>query len=80
MNALARVSVLEQMRAIEVGQPMPIGRKVRRNPIQDHADAMLMQVIDQIHEILRRTVTRSGREVTRCLISPRAKERMLHHR
>jgi hypothetical protein len=33
------------VRAIEKRQPMRGGRKMRRRPVQDHADPVLVQVI-----------------------------------
>ena len=79
MKSLARVGVLVEMRAVEVGEAVRVGREVRRHPIEDHADAVLVQVVDQVHEILRRAVARGGREVAGGLISPGAVEGMLHH-
>ena len=78
MKALARVGVLEQMGAVEVGQPVRVGREVRGHPVQNDANAVLMQVVHQIHEVLRRSVARSGREIARGLVTPRTVERMLH--
>ncbi len=43
------------------------------------ADAVLVQVVDQIHEILRRAVARRGREVAGGLVSPGTVKGMLHH-
>ncbi len=79
MESLARVGVLVEVRAVEVGESVGVGREVRRNPVEDHADAVLVQVVDQVHEILRRAVARSGREIAGGLVSPGAVERMLHH-
>ena len=59
MKALPRIRVLVQMRAVEIRQPMLIRGKVRRHPVEYHADALLMQVIDEVHQVLRRR--RSGR-------------------
>ena len=78
MEALARVGVLEQMRAVEEGEAVAVGREVRRHPVENHGDAVLVQVVDQIHEILRRAVTRRGSEIARRLVSPGAVEGMLH--
>jgi hypothetical protein len=39
MKALARIGMLVQMGAVEIGQAMRIGRKVRGYPVEDHADA-----------------------------------------
>ena len=80
MEALARVGVLVEVRAVEVGEAVRVGREVRRHPVENDADAVLVQVVDQVHEILRRAVARGGREVAGGLISPGTVERMLHHR
>ena len=53
---------------------------MRRYPVENHADAALVQVVDEVHEVLRRAVARARREVTGHLIAPGAVERMLHHR
>ena len=80
MESLARVGVFVEMRAVEVGQAVPVGREVRRHPVENHADAVLVQVVDQVHEILRRAVARRGSEVAGGLVSPGTVERMLHDR
>ena len=80
MIALARVGVLVQMRAVEARQPVLVGGEVRGDPVEHHADAALMQVIDEVHEILRRAVAGARREIARDLVAPRAVERVLHHR
>ncbi len=68
------------MRAVKIRQPMLIGREVRWHPVQNHGDAALMQVVHQIHEILRRAIARGRCEIPGGLISPGTVERMLHHR
>ena len=68
------------MRAVEISQAVGVGREVRRHPVEDHRDAVLVQVIHQIHEILRRAVARSGGEIAGGLVSPGTVEGMLHHR
>src|SRR5215472_11122948 len=78
MEALARIGVLVEMRAVEIGEPVSIRREVRGNPVEDHSDSMLVQVVDEVHEILWRAVTRSRREVSRRLVSPGSVKGMLH--
>ena len=58
MEALARVGVLEQVRAVEVREAVLVVREVRRHPVEDHADAGLVQLVDERHEV--RAATRSG--------------------
>ncbi len=77
VEALARVLVLEQVRAVEVGQPVLVGRKVRGHPVEDHADAALVQVVHEVHEVLRRAVAGGRREVAGGLVAPGAVERVL---
>src|SRR5579862_5921834 len=72
MESLARVGVLVEMRAVEVGEAVGVGREVRRDPVENHADAVLVKVVDEVHEILRRAVARGGSEVAGGLISPGA--------
>ena len=78
MLALARVGVLVERRAVEVGQPVRVLREVRRHPIDDHADARLVAAVDEVHEIVGRAEARGGREVADHLVAPRSGERMLH--
>src|SRR5260370_36383907 len=70
--------MLEQMSAIKEGEAMAVGREVRWDPVENDRDVVLVQVVDQVHEILRRAVTRRGSEVARGLISPGTIEGMLH--
>ena len=80
MEPLARVGVLVQVRAIEVRQAVLVGREVRGHPVEDHADAALVQVVDEVHEVLRRAVARARGEVPGDLVAPGAVERVLHDR
>ena len=59
---------------------MRVGRKVRGHPVEDHADAALVQVVDEVHEVLRRAVARGRREVAGGLVAPGAVERVLGDR
>ena len=72
--------MLVQMRAVEIAQAMLVGGEVRRHPVEDHADAVLVQLVDEVHEVLRRAVAAGRGEISGRLIAPRAVERMLHHR
>src|SRR6266853_3445800 len=72
--------MLEQMSAVKEGEAMAVGREVRWDPVENDRDVVLVQVVDEVHEILRRAVTRRGSEVTRGLIAPGTIERMLHDR
>ena len=43
---------------------------MRGDPVHDHADAVLMQLVDKAHKIMRRTEPRSDRIIPRDLVSP----------
>ena len=77
MLALSGIRILIQRLAVEVRQTMGVLGKMGRNPIQDDANLLLMQVIDQIHKILRAAVAGGGRIVAGHLIAPGAVEGML---
>src|ERR1039457_2079307 len=77
MKSLPRIRVLVEVRAVEVGESMLVVRKMRRHPIEDHAESALVQAVNEIHEVLRRAVARGGREISCDLISPRTVEGML---
>src|SRR5262249_54522292 len=70
MKSLTRIGVFVEMRTVEKRQAMRVRWEMRRDPVQDHADAALMQVIDEIHEILWRTVARGRCKVSGGLIAP----------
>src|SRR5690242_11281167 len=70
LHALARIGMLVQMRTIKVSEAMFIRWKMRRHPIENHADALLMQLIDKIHKILRRAITAGGSKLPDRLIAP----------
>src|SRR5258708_489949 len=80
MKALARINVLEQGAAVEASEPERISRKMRGSPVENHADTVLMQTVDQVTKIVGRSVTGSRGIVTGRLISPGTGERMLHDR
>src|SRR5215831_7946552 len=80
MKSLSWIGVLVKIASIEERQAVIVTGKMRWNPVEDHANSVLMQVVDEEHEILRRAVATSGSKVSRRLISPGTVKRMLHHR
>ncbi len=80
MPSLLRIVVLVQRRAVEACEPMGVVGEVRRHPVEDHADAPPVEVIDEPAEVVGRAVARRRGEEARHLVAPRAVERMLHHR
>ena len=73
VEALLRVGVLVQVRAVEIGQAVFVVGKVRRHPVEDDADAVLVQVVDQVHEVLRRADSGSSARRSRSSDSPRSR-------
>ncbi len=59
-----------EVRAVEHAQAVAIAWEMCRYPIKYHADAVLVAMVDQVHEVLRRAVTARGGIVTDGLISP----------
>src|SRR4051794_41729205 len=70
MKSLAWIGVLEEMRAVEIGEAVLVRGEMRRHPVEDYADIRLMQLVDQILEVLRRAVAARRREVAGALIAP----------
>src|SRR4029077_7019964 len=75
---LPGIGVLVEVRPIEITESRFILRKMRGNPIQDDADALLMKIVDEVHEIGRRAKPAGGSEVADDLVSPRTIEWMFH--
>ena len=80
MLALTRIFMFEQSRAVEASQPVAVFGEVGRHPVQDHADAVAMAVVDKVHEVFRRPVTAGDRKVADRLIAPTAGKGMFADR
>src|SRR5262249_49911777 len=80
MKSLARIRVLVEVRAVEKAQSVLVGGKVRWHPIENHADASGVQMIDEVHKVLGRAIACGGRKIAGGLIAPRSVERMLGNR
>ena len=80
MEALARVGMLVECRAVEMGEAVRIGREVGRDPVDQNADAGGVAGIDEAAEALGRAEPAAGGEHPDRLIAPRAAERVLHDR
>src|SRR5262249_26372490 len=78
LDSLAWVGVLIEVRAVKEAQPVRIVGKVRRHPIENHPNAMLVQGVNEVHKILRGAVATGWRKKTRDLVAPGAVEGMLH--
>src|SRR3954449_6371760 len=79
MNASSGIGRVIFVSSVEIPETVFILREVGRHPVEDHADAVLMKLIDQPHEVLRRSKPGCWSEVARNLISPGTVEGMLHH-
>ena len=77
---LAGVRVLVEVGSVEVAQAELVAGKVRWHPIENHADIMLVQIVHQIHEVLRRAVAAGGGKKSQSLIAPGTVIRMFHDR
>ncbi len=78
--ALARIVVLVEMRAVEIGQPVAVLREMRRHPVDDHADALLVAAVHEVLEVVRRAEAGRRRIVADGLVAPGPVERMLADR
>ncbi len=70
MLALARVGVLVEMRAVEPGERVRVLREVAGHPIEDHADAVRVALVDELHQVGGRAEARGRRVEVGDLIAP----------
>src|SRR5579885_2436033 len=80
MIAKARIFMLEQRRAIETSEAELVLRKVRGHPVEDHADAAAVKLVDHETKIVGTAITRGWREIAADLVAPRSSKRMFHDR
>jgi hypothetical protein len=57
-----------------------VAREVGRHPVEQHADPVLMHSVDERSEVIGLAEARRRSVVAGDLVSPRAREGMLHHR
>ncbi len=74
------VGVLVERGAVEAGQRPLVGGEVAGHPVEDDADAGLVQPVDEQPEAVGVAEARVGGEVRRHVVAPRAAEGVLHHR
>ena len=79
MGSLTRIKMLIKAGAVKARQTKGVLRKMGRNPVQNHADPLSVQVIHEIHEVLRRAIAGRRRIIARYLIAPGFIQRMLHN-
>ena len=70
MRALSRILMLVNTGSVKAGQTMGIPRKMSRYPVQDHANAVLMHIVHEVHKIIRSAIAAGRRIVTGHLIAP----------
>ena len=75
----ARVLALVEPRAVKAREPVRVLRKVRRDPVHDHADSGAVERVDKVHEVLRRAVAAGGGVVPGHLIAPGALVGVFRH-
>ena len=68
------VLILIAAGAVKSAETVRVLGEVRRNPVQNNADACLVALVDEIHQILRLAVTGGSGEVAGALIAPAAVE------
>src|SRR5262244_4132137 len=76
--ALPRIGMLEEMGTVEVREPMRIAREVGGDPVEYDADAALVEVIYEGHEVVGTPVAAGGSVVAEDLIAPGAVVGVLH--
>ena len=72
--------LLVELVAHEVAEAMGILAEAARHPVEDDTDARLVAGVDEVHELLGRSIAGGRRIVARDLVAPGAIERMLHDR
>ena len=78
--ALARIGVFVQMGAVKFAQAVPVLRKMGGNPVHDHRDPRLMELVDQITQVVRRAEAAGRRKHADHLIPPGSVKRMFGQR
>ena len=80
MPALARVRVLVERQAVEAGQRPRVGGEVAGHPVEDDADAGLVQPVDEVAEVVGAAEPRARRVVAGDVVAPGRRVRVLHDR
>ena len=78
--ATARVGVLVERQPVEPGEREGVAREVPRHPVEDDADAGLVQPVDEVLEVVGGAEPRRGGVVAGDLVAPRRAVGVLHHR
>ena len=76
--AAARVGVLVERQAVEAGQRPLVGGEVPRHPVEQHADAGPVQLVDEVAEVVGPPPARARRVVAGDVVAPRRHVGVLH--
>ena len=80
MSPLSRVLMFIYACPVKISQSKAVPRKMCRNPVENHADALPMHIIHKIHKIIRCSIPAGRRVIPGHLIAPGCVQRMLHNR
>ena len=80
VEAFTRIGVFVQRRAVEIAQAVRVGWKVRRHPVEQHADASRMAAGHKARKAVGIAESRRRRIQADRLVAPGAVERMLADR
>ena len=80
VESFARIGVFIQMRAVKIAQAVRIGRKVRRHPVEQHAQAGRMAALHETQQTPGIAETGRGRVQADRLVAPGTVERMFADR
>ena len=75
--SFARIGMFIQMGTVKLVQAVAVFGEVGGNPVHDDADAGLVELVNQITQIVRRTETAGGSKHSYHLISPGTIKRVL---
>ena len=75
-----RVGVLVERRAVVAGEGAVVAREVGGHPVDDHAEAALVEVVDEPAEVVGVAEARGGRVEAGDLVAPRRLVGVLGHR
>src|ERR1700731_4361819 len=78
MRPLARVGMLVEMRAVELGKAVGVAREMRRRPIENDTKAGLVTAIDKFHEFGGSAIAAGGGKEAKSLVTPGTVEGKLH--
>ena len=79
MLSLPGIGVFVGGRAVKVVQAEGVPGEVGGDPVQNDAHPGLMELVDEVFQVIRRTKTAGSREIAGDLVAPGGVQRVLHH-